>query len=336
MGHSSPIRSFRHLYGPVPSRRLGRSLGIDLVPHKVCTCDCIYCQIGKTTEKTLERKEYVPVGEILEEVKAFLRESPTAADFLSLGGSGEPTLHSGIRQIIAGIKALTSIPVAVITNGFLLCDPTVREDLLKADAVLPSLDAASEEIFQRINRPCPGFSLEGMIAGMAEFRKGFHGKIWLEILFCRGVNDSEEELRMMKEAINRIRPNRIDLNTVVRPPSEKGALPLGREEMERIRAFFGDRAEIISEFDRPPAESSAGETGERILRVLERRPLSVRDISLGLGIAEKHLNKAIETLVAAGKVRSRLFGGVLYYETNESESRIQESESRSQDPAKDR
>jgi wyosine [tRNA(Phe)-imidazoG37] synthetase (radical SAM superfamily) len=336
MGHSSPIRSFRHLYGPVPSRRLGRSLGIDLVPHKVCTCDCIYCQIGKTTEKTLERKEYVSVVEILEEVKVFLGESPSAADFLSLGGSGEPTLHSGIRSIIQGIKSLTSIPVAVITNGFLLCDPTVREDLLSADAVLPSLDAASEEVFQRINRPCAGFSLEGMIAGMSEFRESFRGKIWLEILFCKGVNDSEEELQQMKGAIGRIRPDRIDLNTVVRPPSEKGALPLGREEMERIRAFFGEKAEIIAEFNRPPTEVSTGETGERILRVLERRPLSVRDISLGLGIPENDLNKAIEALVAEGKVRSRHFGDVLYYETQEPESRIQDPESRTQDPEKDR
>ena len=223
-------------------------------------------------------------------------------------------VHGGIRQIIEEIKALTSIPVAVITNGFLLCDPIVREDLLHADAVLPSLDAASDEVFQRINRPCPGFSLEGMIAGMAEFRRSFPGKIWLEILFCKGVNDSDEELRRMKEAIERIRPDRIDLNTVVRPPSEKGALPLDREEMERIRAFFGERAEIIAEFNRPQAEAPVEATGERILRILERRPLSVGDLSKGLGIPEHDLSGAIQALVEGGKVRPRLFSGTTYFE----------------------
>src|SRR4030042_1747383 len=132
-------KQYRHLYGPVPSRRLGRSLGIDLVPHKICTYDCIYCQIGKTTEKTLQRKEYVPVQEILEEVEAFLKEEHPPIDYLSLGGSGEPTLHSKIRSIIEGIQTLTVLPVAVITNGSLFYEREAREDLLRADVVLPSL-----------------------------------------------------------------------------------------------------------------------------------------------------------------------------------------------------
>ncbi|MGZ3568556.1 MAG: radical SAM protein, partial [Thermodesulfobacteriota bacterium] len=147
------MKDYQYLYGPVPSRRLGRSLGIDLVPHKICTYDCIYCQIGKTTEKALVRKEYVPARAILEEVGGFLAEKTSGIDHVSLSGAGEPTLHSGIGSVIEGIKVITSIPVAVITNGSLLYEEEVRRDLLRADIVLPSLDAVSQEVFNRVNRP---------------------------------------------------------------------------------------------------------------------------------------------------------------------------------------
>src|SRR4030043_1698001 len=174
------------LYGPVPSRRLGRSLGIDLIPHKICTYDCIYCQIGKTTKKTLLRKEYVPEKEVLEEVKTFLLKGSSSIDYLSLSGSGEPTLHSKIRSIIKTIKEITTIPVAVLTNGFLLSRQKVRQDLLKADVVLPSLDAVSQDVFERINRPQQDSSIKRIIEGMVEFRKIYKGQIWIEILFCKG------------------------------------------------------------------------------------------------------------------------------------------------------
>src|SRR4030043_2260187 len=198
------MKKYQYLYGPVPSRRLGRSLGIDLVPQKICTYDCIYCQIGKTTEKTLTRREYVPVKEIMEEVERFLKEGTASIDYLSLTGSGEPTLHSQIRSVIEGIKAITSIPVAVITNGSLLFEEEVRQDLLHADLVLPSLDAVSSEVFMRINRPRPGFSIAKVVEGLVEFRKIYKGQIWLEILFCKGVNNTPEELRKMKEVVERI------------------------------------------------------------------------------------------------------------------------------------
>ena len=271
------MKRFRHLYGPVPSRRLGWSLGIDLVPHKICAYDCIYCQIGKTTEKTLLRKEYVPTREILEEVRTFLEEDHPPVDHLSLGGSGEPTLHSEIRSIIKGIQQITVLPIAVITNGSLLYEREVREDLLRADVVLPSLNAVSPEVFEKINRPAMGFSIERVVEGLIEFRKVYQGQIWLEILFCRGVNDTESELLRMREAIRQIRPDQIHLNTVVRPPSEKWVTPLAPEEMEKIRAFFGERASIISEFDRhvqPPLEAEI--TGENSEHPHAQTPIALR------------------------------------------------------------
>jgi wyosine [tRNA(Phe)-imidazoG37] synthetase (radical SAM superfamily) len=308
------MEKYRYLYGPVPSRRLGSSLGIDLVPRKICTYDCIYCQIGKTTQKTLIRKEYVPVKEVLGEVRLFLKEESSSIDHLSLSGSGEPTLHSKIRQIIREIKEVSSIPVAVITNGSLLYDEKVREDLLQADIILPSLDAGSYEIFMRINRPHPDLSIEKVIQGLVEFRKAFKGQIWLEILFCKGVNDKPEELKKMKEVIESIQPDLIHLNTVVRPPSEEWVLTLDKAEMERIKDFLGKKAEIISEFDRHLLPIPEQNLKEKILKILKRRPLSLADLSIKMGIFPGELEQSISLLVKEGDIRIRVFGDTIYYE----------------------
>lgn len=307
------MNTVKYLYGPVPSRRLGRSLGIDLVPHKICTYDCIYCQIGKTTHKTLLRKEYAPAQEVLEEVHRFLKAENAPVDFLSLSGSGEPTLHANIGLVIKELKELASLPVAVITNGSLLFLEEVQQDLLKADVVLPSLDAVSPETFLKINRPLVGFSVEKVIEGLVQFRKIYRGKIWLEILFCRDVNDHPAELNRMREAILQIQPDQIHLNTVVRPPSETWAVPLSREEMERIRAFFGAKAILISEFDRHPLTRSEKKVKEEILNILRRRPLSLNDLSRGMGIQQEELRQHLESLLVQGAIRSRQFGNTTYY-----------------------
>ena len=313
------MRNFKYLYGPVPSRRLGRSLGIDLVPHKVCTYDCIYCQIGNTTDKTLTRKEYVPIKAVLKEVKRFLEDETSSIDHLSLSGSGEPTLHSKIRLLIEGIKAMTSIPIAVLTNGSLLYEERMRQDLLRAEMVLPSLDAVSPEVFTKINRPRSGLSIEKVIEGMVEFRKVYKDQIWLEILFCKGVNDSKEELLKTKKVVDRIQPDRIHLNTVVRPPSEKWAVSLNQKEMEEIRAFFGVKASIISEFDPHPSSVLKKDIKEEILKILRRRPLSLADLSKGMGIPQNELDKYVKPLTREGKIQTRIFSGSIYYEIGENQ-----------------
>ena len=314
------MKRFRHLYGPVPSRRLGRSLGVDLVPRKICTYDCIYCQIGKTTEKTLLRKEYVPVKEVLDELKRFLEEGRTSVDVISLGGSGEPTLHSRIGSMIEAIKKMTSIPVAVLTNGSLLSDDEIRQDLLQADIVLPSMDAVSQDVFMRINRPRGGFSVEKMIEGLVAFRKVYRGQIWLEILLCRGVNDSTDELQKMKEALERIRPDRIDLNTVVRPPSETWAKPLAQDELEEIRVFFGEKARIIPEFDRHPLSITGEEIRGRIVDILRRRPLSLADLSKWMQLPPAELEAYIVSLAKERRIIPRPFGDSVFYEIPKEET----------------
>lgn len=308
------MERFKHLYGPVPSRRLGRSLGVDLVPHKVCTYDCVYCQIGKTTEETLLRKEYVPKGEILEEMRGFFQEGASKVDYISLGGSGEPTLHSKIGSIIRSVKKLTSIPVAVITNGALLWMEDVRNDLLEADVILPSLDAISQEVFSQINRPSSGISVEKVIEGLVQFREVYHGQIWLEILFCKGINDHPEELRKMKEAIERIRPDLVHLNTVVRPPSEGWVLPLTEQEMEAIQQFFGEKASVISDFNLHVQGASSQALAETILSILRRRPLSLTDLSMRMGLPENEIDGALTSLLKEGLIQRRIFGEAVYYE----------------------
>jgi wyosine [tRNA(Phe)-imidazoG37] synthetase (radical SAM superfamily) len=302
------MKSYRYLYGPVPSRRLGRSLGVDLVPPKICTYDCVYCQVGKTTERTLQRKEYIPTEEVLDEVKDFLSEREVSIDHFSLSGSGEPTLHSQIGAVIKGIKGVSPIPVAVLTNGSLLYLDEVRNDLLQADIILPSLDAVSKEVFTRINRPHRGISVEKVVEGLAQFRKVYQGQIWLEILFCKGINDGSNELHQMKAAIDRIRPDRIHINTVVRPPTEPWATPLSLEEMEMIQAFLGDGASIISEFDRHPLSLPEINVKEEIFRILKRRPLSLVDLSQRMAIQRKNLRPRCNRWWKRGKSRADALG----------------------------
>jgi len=293
---------------------LGRSLGIDLVPRKICTYNCIYCQIGQTTKKTLLRREYVPEREVMEEIKTFLKEESSSVDYLSLSGSGEPTLHSKIRSIIQSIKEITDIPVAVITNGSLLWKKKVREDLLQADVVLPSLNGVSGEVFMKINRSHKSLAAEEVIDGMVEFRKIYRGKIWLEILFCKGVNDAPDELQRMKEAIERIQPDLIHLNTVVRPPSEDWVKALSRGEMEEIEAFFGSKASIISEFNRHLTYITSEDIKDGILRILKRRPLSLIDLSKWMGIPQEELREEVASLSQEGKIQTRPHGHSIFFE----------------------
>jgi len=302
----------KSIYGPVPSRRLGLSLGVDIVTMKTCSLSCVYCQIGRTPETTVIRKEYVPVGKVLGELEHALDEG-VRPDWITFSGSGEPTLNSGIGTMIDGIRDMTDIPICVITNGTLLWDETVRSDILGADAVMPSLDGASREAFERINRPHPSLKIEEMIDGLVRFRKEFTGKIWLEIMLVGGMNDSEEELRALREAARRIAPDSIQLNTVVRPPAESYARPLSRERLMEIRDFFGERAEIIASF-----KGDAGEGGgagvDDVREYLKRRPGSIGDISGALGIDEMAVEELVDLLEKSGEIVLREHFGKRYWE----------------------
>jgi wyosine [tRNA(Phe)-imidazoG37] synthetase (radical SAM superfamily) len=304
----------RYIFGPVASRRLGRSLGVDLVPYKTCSFDCLYCELGTTTHLTLDRKTHSAPQEIIDELKGYLKKLALQPDYITLGGSGEPTLHSQIGTIIAEIKKMTSIPVAVLTNSSLLYRADVKEDLLRADVILPSLDTVSPSLFTYLNRPHPSLDLKKIIQGLIDFRKLFTGQIWLEILFCRGVNDSEEEVMRLHEVIREINPDKIQLNTLDRPPAEDSVFPVGREELERIKRFFGEKTEIITGSLPEDARGSIADSKKRVYNLVKRRPCTFDEISLTLGIPKMALIDLIESLKNEGKVSQRLHNNQVYYQ----------------------
>ncbi len=305
-----------YIFGPVPSRRLGYSLGIDAIPFKTCTLNCIYCQLGRTAQTTLLRKEYVKAKKIVKEVKIALSSGKTI-DYLTFSGSGEPTLNSKIGEMIREIKEFTSIPVAVITNGTLLALKEVREDLRFADLVIPSLDAANQKTFEKINRPFPSLRIEEIIRGMIEFRKIFSGKLYLEIMLVREVNDSPPELHLLKEAVEKINPDKVQLNTPVRPPAESWIRRVEREQLEKIKELLGEKAEIIAEFKRKETRAYLKNIEEEIYALLLRRPVTRQEISATLGLHINEIVKYLEILEKEGKIKAEEYAGEKYFQGKE-------------------
>lgn len=301
-----------HVYGPVPSRRLGRSLGVDLVPFKVCSFDCIYCQLGPTTTKTLHREEYIPVGELVEDVHAALANADRP-DYITLAGSGEPTLHVHLGEIIACIKNLTDIPVALLTNSSLFFRKEVRQDAVLADVLLPSLDAPNEELFERINRPHSGIEFARLIDGLVRFREEYAGRIWLEVFLLKGINDTEAHVAQFNEQIERIRPDRIHLNTAVRPAAEANVLPVAPEDLARLCQLFGPKASVAAGSDDAQAGRSLEVTCERVMDLLARRPCTLHDVATGLGIHPNEAAKHIHALLTGRRITVESRDGDTYY-----------------------
>lgn len=236
----------KYVFGPVPSRRLGQSLGIDTIPLKTCNWNCVYCQLGRTVPLVNERREYYPKEEILTEVKqALAAHKPGEIDWVTFVGSGEPTLHSDIGWLIRNVKALTNLPVAIITNGSLLYLPGVREELAAADAVLPTLDAGNSRLYRKINRPHPDISYERLVDGLIAFRKAYQGFLWLEVMLVKGLNDHEEALREIAAVLERVQPDEVHLLLPTRPPVETWVRPADEEGILRAQAILGQIAKAI-------------------------------------------------------------------------------------------
>ncbi|MFO8066396.1 MAG: radical SAM protein [Bacteroidales bacterium] len=297
---------YKYLFGPVPSRRLGMSLGVDLVPAKVCSMDCVYCEVGKTTKLTNDRQEYIPYNKITEELSAYFKNNPDP-DYITFSGSGEPLLNSRFGDILKFIKKnKPNIPVAVLTNGSLLFDKEVRESLLDADLVLPSLDAASQEVFEAINRPHPSIKIEQYIKGLIDFRKEFNGKIWLEVFILPGYNDHMEELLALKEAIIKIQPDSVQLNTMDRPGTEENLLSASKEVLEKIIKLWNlDNVKIIAAADnRKNIKSYRKDIESAILETINRRPCTLDDLSKILGLHVNEINKYLDSLEKDDKITS--------------------------------
>ena len=300
------MTKYKFLFGPVPSRRLGMSLGIDLVPAKVCSLDCVYCEVGRTTKLTANRAEYVPLNGILEELNDFFihNEDP---DYITFSGSGEPTLNNRIKEVLQYVKSRKpSVPVAVLTNGTLCSDINVRQAIINADVVLPSLDAATDKVFAIINRPVPLLTAAKCIEGLTLFRQEYQGQMWLEVFILPGYNDDPYELAAIKNAILRIQPNKIQLNTLDRPGTVPGLRSATREELIRIIDFWDlPNVEIIaSAVLRKQIQSYKEDIESIILGTITRRPCTLKDLSIMLGLHGNEINKYLSTLEQEGKIYS--------------------------------
>lgn len=296
------------VYGPVPSRRLGRSLGVDLVPLKTCTYDCVYCQLGPTTDKTVRRQRWLKPADVVDRVRERLDSEP---DVIALAGSGEPTLYDGIGEVIAGIKELTDTPVVVITNGSLLGQRDVQRDLAEADIVVPSLDAPDDALFERVNRPATGLSLAQVVDGMVAFRQQFAGQIWLEVMLLGGLTGMPEVVQRLAAIAKRIAPDRIQLNTAVRPPSEPSIHPVPPGQMESLAALFTPMADVISRGAVSAEDLDAN--AEDVLALLSRRPCTMEDIASGLGIHHGEALKLVAPLIETGAVATSLHESRRFY-----------------------
>ena len=238
----------KYIYGPVKSRRLGSSLGLSLTPHKVCNLDCVYCQLGKSKQKFTERTEYVKIEEILEEFKAWIEQNPQSAselDFITFSGLGEPTLNINIGYLIGQIRKLTNAHIAVITNSTLLKDPQVRLEISTADLIVPSLDAVRQDVFEKIDRPAAGITIMEIIDGLVALRREFRGKIWLEVMLIDGINDTLPQIKELKEVIEKINPDKIQLNSPVRSTAENGIKPADKDKLEKFKDILGEKAQIV-------------------------------------------------------------------------------------------
>jgi len=289
-----------HLFGPVPSRRLGLSLGVDLVPPKTCTFDCLYCEVGRTTHLTRRRQPY-RVQEIIRELEDYLANPPSALDYVTMAGSGEPTLNLGLGEIIAAVKRLTDTPVAVLTNGSLFYLPEVRAEVANADVILPSLDAGREETFRRINRPHPGLSLDLVVSGLKALRREYAGQIWLEIMVLKDLNDREEELTALKGLLRELAPDRVQLNTAVRPVADRAARSLTQEEMEAVARFLGEGIEVTAA-SRQVSPERLGLKDRDLLEMLARRPMTAGDLAQALGLSLAQVRERLGRLLKSGLV----------------------------------
>jgi wyosine [tRNA(Phe)-imidazoG37] synthetase (radical SAM superfamily) len=289
-----------HLFGPVPSRRLGRSLGVDLIPPKTCPYNCIYCEVGPTTCQTRERFSF-QTDNIIEELAEYLKAPGVRPDVITLAGSGEPTLNQGLGRIIREIKAMSPIPVAVLTNGALLYDPEVRRELAAADLVLPSLDAVRAETYTVINRPLPELSLDSLLEGLTAFRREYRGRIWLEVMLLKGLNDTKEELTLLRRALEEIAPDKIQLNTAVRPVVADSARPLDQAEMEAAAATLGGPVEVIASFSRADISGSPRQDDD-FVEMLSRRPMTAPDLAQALGLPLVQVVARLKRLQDSGRI----------------------------------
>ncbi len=304
-------RQYRYLFGPVPSRRFGRSLGIDLTPHKTCSLDCIFCQLGLTTRLTHERHEYVPTAAVETEIDHWLaRREP--ADYLTLAGSGEPTLHSEFGRVLRFMRERSSIPTVLLTNGTLLHEPDVRAQAAQASIVKLTLCSWNEQSFAQIHRPSPGITLAQLVAGAGRFRREFTGQIWLEVLLLHGINADPEQVKQIAALARQLDPDRVQLHTCTRPPALASALPVPPETLRQRATLFSPPAEVIGAAC-PDRGARTGKGAAEIVELLQRRPCTAEQIATAFALHLNEVAKHLEHLTQTGQISPARQGQLVFY-----------------------
>lgn len=306
---------YNYLFGPLASRRLGMSLGVDIMPSKVCNLNCIYCECGATSEKTNDRREYISPSAIIAELRDFLSPAP-ALDMVTVTGSGEPTLNTALGTVIAFIKReFPAYRTALLTNGTLLSIPDVRKAALRFDYVLPSLDAVSDKAFALVNRPLPGLHNAEIIRAIADFARSYAGILWLEVFIVPGVNDSAEELSLLKEAATAIGPARVQINTLDRPGAVDSVKPAPAERLAEIAAVFGPLPVeiLLRQFSPPATGQSREDLGSLVLSLLRRRPSTVEDIAAGSQHSINEITGLLARLLADSVIVSETVNNRMFY-----------------------
>ena len=308
-------RSVGYIYGPVPSRRLGQSLGVDPIPFKVCNYNCVYCQLGRTRPLTNARRDFFDPEHILDEVKtALARRGDEGIDYITFVGQGEPLLCASLGQLIRGVKAMSELPVAVITNGSLLFLADVREELIAADVVMPSLDAGEEMTFRRVNRPWPALRLGEIIAGMAAFRREFHGQLWVEVMLIKGLNDEESTLLQIRDALKDIQPDQVHINIPIRPPAERWVEPPDEQGLIRALAILGEAATVVAPYQGTFQLAEDIPLLEAIVEVIRRHPMRETEIFDALsGQDQGRVRAALEDLAACGRAQRIEYRGHAFW-----------------------
>ncbi|MGB7001844.1 MAG: radical SAM protein [Halobacteriota archaeon] len=318
------------VYGPVPSRRLGRSLGVNPIPFKTCNYSCVYCQLGRTTHMTNQRKDFFPPEELLNEIRRVIEaeSSHSEIDFVTFVGEGEPTLCKSLGWLIRKTKEIADIPIAVDTNGSLLYREDVRNDLSQVDIVMPSLDAGTAETYRKINRPYQGLDFEAVVEGLERFRRDYNGEIWVEVMLIKGLNDSEEELETLKSRLEKIEPNRTYINVPIRPPAEPWAVPPDKEAITLAHAILSD-ANVVDITEEETGEfSTEGFTNpeDAILAIIRRHPMreeQVIETLRNLSFKKKSLPKkyniqdSIRRLEESGKIKKLKYREKVFWLTDE-------------------
>ena len=302
---------YKYLFGPVPSRRFGRSLGVDLNPYKTCSLDCVFCQLGRTTEKTVTRREYVPIDEVLAELDNWLKTNGKA-DYITLSGSGEPTLHSRFGEVIEFVRRSSTIPAVLLTNGTMLHLSEVRDAAAHANIVKVSLSAWDQASYRWVNRPHPQLQFDQLIEGQKAFRAQFKGQLWMEVFLVGGINSIPADVRKIATLAEEIGPDRIQLNTAIRPPAEDFATALSRDHMETLVHLFHPTAEIIAEFKAKHADHIQTNQ-EMIFSMLQRRPCTADQIVAISGMHLNEVSKYLGNLMRADQISAERKKTTVYY-----------------------